>query len=100
MENPQSPYVFEYAAKWYELNTAGLSSSGRQSHRNAINNHICPVIGQLRLDEVKPDNIRAVMLAAANLSKAESAEDRHDAQNDVCGSRGERTDQPLSVPGA
>ena len=68
--NPQSPYVFEYAAKWYELNTAGLSPSGRQSHRNAINNHICPVIGQMRLDEVRPDNIRAVMLAAANLSKA------------------------------
>lgn len=68
--NPKSPYVFEYAAKWYELNTANLSSSGRQSHKNAINNHICPVIGQMRLDEVKPDDIKSVMNVAANLSKA------------------------------
>ena len=68
--NPKSPYVFEYAAKWYELNTANLSSSGRQSHKNAINNHICPVIGQMRLDEVKPDDVKSVMNAAANLSRA------------------------------
>lgn len=66
----RSPYVYEYAAKWYELHTAALSASGKQSHKNAINNHICPVIGNLPIDSVKPDDIRAVMQAAADLSRA------------------------------
>lgn len=70
IKNPKTPFVFQYAIKWYELNTGTLSASGRQSHRNAINNHICPVIGQMKIDEVKPDDIRAVMAAASALSKA------------------------------
>lgn len=63
-------HVYQYAKKWYELNTAHLSPSGRESHRNAINNHICPVIGAKLMTDVKADDGKAVLLAAANLSKA------------------------------
>ena len=63
-------HVWQYAARWYALNTVNLSEKGRANHRNAINNHICPVIGQMRLSEVKPDDIKAVMAAAGSLSKA------------------------------
>lgn len=62
--------VWQYAARWYELNTADLSLKGRANHKNAINNHICPVIGQMYIADVKPDDIKAVMTAAASLSKA------------------------------
>lgn len=63
-------YVWQYAARWYELNTVDLSPKGRANHKNAINNHICPVIGQMRLADVKPDDVKAVMAAAASLSKS------------------------------
>lgn len=62
--------VYQYAKTWYELNTVHLSPSGRASHRNAINNHICPVIGTMRMTDVKADDGKSVMLAAAGLSKA------------------------------
>lgn len=67
---PGGVLVYEYAQTWYKLNTAQLSPSGRASHRNAINNHICPVIGNKRMDEVKADDGKAVLLAAAELSRA------------------------------
>ena len=63
-------HVWQYAARWYELNTVNLSPKGRANHKNAINNHICPVIGHMLLAEVKPDDIKAVMAAAGSLSKS------------------------------
>lgn len=68
--NPEKPYVYEYAAQWYKLNTAGLSAKRREDYKNAINNHICPIIGGKAISDIKPDDIKAVMLAAAGLSKS------------------------------
>lgn len=67
---PEKTYVYEYAAQWYKLNTAGLSAKRREDYKNAINNHICPVIGNRPISDIKPDDIKAVMLAAAKLSKS------------------------------
>ena len=64
------PYVYEYAALWYKLNTAGLSAKRRADYKNAINNHICPVIGNKAVADIKPDDIKAVMLAASDLSNS------------------------------
>lgn len=36
------PFVFEYAAKWFELYTAEVGEKRKDDYRNAINNHICP----------------------------------------------------------
>ncbi len=65
-------FVYQYAAQWYKLNTASLTERGKQGPRNAINNHICPAIGQMPLADVRPDDIRQVMLEAEKkgLSKA------------------------------
>lgn len=65
-----NPYVHEYAAKWYALNTVGLSASRCEDYRTAINLHICPVIGSMLVADVKPDDVRRVMAAAAGLSKS------------------------------
>lgn len=66
----EDPLVFQYAARWFELNTTGVGAKRKEDYRNAINNHICPIIGMLHLRQVTPDNILAVMVAAGNLSKS------------------------------
>ena len=45
-----------------------MSPKRREDYKNAINNHISPVIGSKLISDVKPDDIKAVMLAAAHLS--------------------------------
>lgn len=62
------PYVYEYAAKWYRLNTAEIGQKRKDDYRNAINNHICPIIGTKKVREVSYDDIRAVMTEAAGMS--------------------------------
>ncbi len=69
-ESIENPYVYEYAAKWYSLNTKSLKAKRRGDYANAINNHICPVIGKKRVSEVKHDDILEVMTAAAHLSES------------------------------
>lgn len=64
------PLVFEYAAKWFRLHTAGLGKKRIADYRNAINNHICPVIGERRLSALAYSDVREVMTAAASLSKS------------------------------
>lgn len=65
-----NPYVFQYAAQWYRLNTGDLGQKRKDDYRNAINNHICPVIGSLHMQEVTPDDIQTVMAEAAGLSNS------------------------------
>lgn len=64
------PFVYQYAAKWYALNTSGLQENTRSAIANVINNHICPVIGNKLMCEVSLDDGKAVMLAASDLSKS------------------------------
>lgn len=64
------PYVYQYAATWYKLNTADLSESRKEDYSNAINNYICPCIGQLLVCNVKPDDIKGVMTFCAGRSKS------------------------------
>lgn len=44
VDHAYNPTVAEYAAKWFRLNTADLSPARVADYRNAINNHIAPVI--------------------------------------------------------
>ena len=61
------PFVFEYAAKWFELYTSEVGEKRKDDYRNAINNHICPVIGGLPITDTKlmanrpEDTIHAVL---------------------------------------
>lgn len=53
---PGGVLVYEYAQTWYKLNTHGLGTKRCEDYQNAINNHICPVIGNKRLDAVTLDD--------------------------------------------
>jgi len=63
-------YVYQYAAKWYGLNTNNIGPKRKADYKNAINNHICPVIGNKLLRDVTYDDILSVMAAASHLSKS------------------------------
>lgn len=66
----ENPYVYQYAAKWYSLNTNDIGPKRKADYKNAINNHICPVIGNKLLKDVTYDDILSVMAAASSLSKS------------------------------
>lgn len=63
-----STTVVELAVEWYNNRKAGLSLSRQGDYRNAINLHICPVIGNMRVRDVKPEHCQRVMAQAAGLS--------------------------------
>lgn len=65
-----NPYVYQYAAKWYSLNTNDVGPKRKADYKNAINNHICPVIGNKLIKDVTYDDILTVMAAASGLSKS------------------------------
>lgn len=64
------PYVHQYAATWYRLNTVGLSAKRLADYKSAINNHICPVIGEMLMRDVTSDDALSVLEEASELSKS------------------------------
>lgn len=64
------PFVHQYAATWYRLNTGGLSSKRLADYKSAINNHICPVIGDMLMRDVTSDDALSVLEEASELSKS------------------------------
>ncbi|MCI8689205.1 MAG: tyrosine-type recombinase/integrase [Oscillibacter sp.] len=60
--------VAELAAEWYSNRKAGLSFSRQGDYRTAINLRICPVIGGMKVKDVKPEHCQRVMAQAAELS--------------------------------
>lgn len=65
-----NPYVYEYAAKWYRLHTGELGQKRKDDYANAINNHICPIIGGMHIADVTADDIQEVMVKAAGMSQS------------------------------
>lgn len=55
--------VAQYAERWIDLNTGDLAEAYQSSRVSAIRNHIEPVIGAMRLEDVKQDDCRRVMKA-------------------------------------
>ncbi|MGI6027544.1 MAG: tyrosine-type recombinase/integrase [Candidatus Scatomorpha sp.] len=64
-----NPYVYQVAADWYATTTQ-RSFKRREDYRNAINRHICPVIGQMHISEVTAADIGSVMAAADGFSRS------------------------------
>lgn len=62
--------VAQLLAQWYTNRKDGLSYSRRRDYVNAINNHICPIIGGYRLRSVKPEDCQRVMAALASKSNS------------------------------
>lgn len=55
--------VTDYAERWIDLNTGDLAEAYRSSRVSAIRNHVEPVIGALKLEDVKQDDCRRVLKA-------------------------------------
>lgn len=66
----ENPFVYVYARQWYQLHAEDYSKKRQQDYANAINNHICPVIGQLQLRSVTYSDIRQIMTNVSSLSKS------------------------------
>lgn len=64
-----STTVAELAREWYLNRKAGLSYSRQQDYKGAINNHICPAIGNMRLKDVKPEHLQRLMSSKAEYSR-------------------------------
>lgn len=60
--------VAELAAQWYSNRKDGLSLSRREDYCSAINIRICPVIGGMKVRDVKPEHCQRVMSQCAGLS--------------------------------
>lgn len=62
--------VAELAKEWYENRRSKWSYSRRSDYTNAINNHICPVIGSMKLKEVKPEHCQRILSDMAGMSNS------------------------------
>lgn len=68
--NKANPLVSDYAAEWLDLVTAGMKARNKADYQNAVKNHIVPIIGDKRMQEVQPDDARLVMIALADKSSS------------------------------
>lgn len=60
--------VAELAAEWYENRKEGLSLSRREDYCSAINLRICPVLGAMKVRDVRPEHCQRVMAKCAGLA--------------------------------
>lgn len=60
--------VAELAVEWYQNRSAGLSPSRQEDYKSAINLRICPILGTMKVREVKPEYCQRVMAASAQWS--------------------------------
>lgn len=60
--------VAELAAQWYNNRKDGLSMSRQEDYRSAINLRICPVLGAMKVRDVKPEHCQRVMAQASSYS--------------------------------
>ena len=60
--------VAELAVEWFNNRKEGLSVSRREDYCSAINLRICPVLGGMKVRDVKPEHCQRVMAKCAGLS--------------------------------
>lgn len=62
----------EWAIQWFDVYKSSLRTSTKESYRNALNTHILPIIGNMRMRDVKPIHCQKVMRNVAK--KAEDTQ--------------------------
>ena len=60
--------VTDIASAWYPLASVELSYSGKETVRNAINVHICPLLGDTPVKDLKPAHVDELMLSMSKKS--------------------------------
>lgn len=62
--------VGEWATKWFDTYKADVRMVTRQSYATIYNAHIMPQIGKLRLQDVRPAHLQAVLLKVSDKSES------------------------------
>ncbi len=62
--------VAELLAQWYNNRKGELSFSRQRDFVNAINNHICPLLGAMKVRDVRPEHCQRVMAQLAGKSNS------------------------------
>ncbi|MCL2031442.1 MAG: site-specific integrase [Oscillospiraceae bacterium] len=62
--------LVQYAGEWFPVKTANLAPKSAEVYANAINNHICPFFGSIRLRDIRPLNVQQFMAAKSPLSNS------------------------------
>lgn len=62
--------VAELAVEWYKNRENRWGYSRQLDYKNAINKHICPVIGAMKLKEVKPEHCQRILSNMADMSNS------------------------------
>lgn len=65
-----NPLCYQYFAQWYQIWVPGKGYKHAQSVRNAINNHILPEIGNMRMVDVTEVNLKVIMNNVADKSQS------------------------------
>lgn len=66
-------FVYQYARIWYELKAGSVKEATCERYRTNINKHICPVIGQLQMQDVTSDDILRVLAGCSGLKRGTQA---------------------------
>ncbi len=62
--------MFQYVQKWYPVRISGLKPKSVGMYQNAVNRHILPALGNLKVTEVKPLHIDALLAGLSGKSSS------------------------------
>lgn len=65
-----NPLVREYGQRWVDTRTAGMKSKNAASYQDALRLHINPIIGDMRIQSVKPEDAERVVTAMTGKSSS------------------------------
>ena len=69
-EERNNPPCYRYFAEWFALWSPGKGAKHLQSVRNAINNHILPEIGNMRMVDISENDLLKVINNVADKSQS------------------------------
>lgn len=69
-ENKDNPYFNDYAQRWMDLHGANLTFGGRTDYQSCIDCNIKPYMLGKRIKEIRPDDVKELMLGVAGKSES------------------------------
>ena len=69
-EDKDNPLVSSYVQRWFRLNCSNLRDASKADYQRIINYHILPHLGDMRIRDVYPNDIKRVMSNAVDKSQS------------------------------
>lgn len=69
-EEMKDPLFSVYARRWLELNCGNLTKATQKGYLTILNNHIIPFLDDLRMNEIRPRDIKVVITRAGQMSES------------------------------